>query len=213
MTKRLGIIGAGKVGTTVGRLALAAGWEVRIAVSGRQPLQGLIVETMLPGARLLPEAQVVAESDIVLLAVPLSKVTTLDLPGLSGKVVVDAMNHWYPVDGALDDLEGASSSTAWVSGLNPAMRLVKSLNHLGYHDMETDARPPGDPDRRAVAVASDDPEARAQVAALLDDLGFDPVEFDAGAAGHLQGDSPVFGRWVDAAGLRAAIERARTTAA
>ncbi len=209
MTKRLGIIGAGKVGTTVGRLALAAGWEVRIAVSGRQPLQGLIVETMLPGALLQPEAQVVAESDIVLLAVPLSKVTTLDLAGLSGKVVVDAMNHWYPVDGALDGLDASASSTDYVASLNPAMRLVKSLNHLGYHDMETDARPGGDPDRRAVAVASDDPDARARVAALLDDLGFDPVEFPADASGHLQGDGPVFGRWVDAKGLRAAIERAQ----
>lgn len=209
MTKRLGIIGAGKVGTTVGRLALAAGWEVRIAVSGRQPLQGLIVETMLPGARLLPEADVVAQSDIVLLAVPLSKVTTLDLPGLSGKIVVDAMNHWYPVDGALDGLGPSASSTDYVAGLNPQMRLVKSLNHLGYHDLETDARPGGDPERRAVAVASDDRGARAAVAGLLDDLGFDPVEFGADAGEHLQGDGPVFGRWVDATGLRAAIERAQ----
>ena len=99
--------------------------------------------------------------------------------------------------------------TDYVASLNPAMRLVKSLNHLGYHDMETDARPGGDPDRRAVAVASDDPDARAQVAALLDDLGFDPVEFGSDASGHLQGDGPVFGRWVDAHGLRAAIERAQ----
>ena len=51
--------------------------------------------------------------------------------------------------------------------------------------------------------------ARARVAALLDDLGFDPVEFPADASGHLQGDGPVFGRWVDAKGLRAAIERAQ----
>ncbi len=212
MTKRLGIIGAGKVGTTVGRLALAAGWEVRIAVSGRQPLQGLIVETMLPGAQLLPEAEVVAGSDIVLLAVPLSKVGELDLAALSDKVVVDAMNHWYPVDGTLDLLDGVASSTHYVASLNPAMRVVKSLNHLGYHDMETDARPVGDPDRRAVAVASDDAGARAEVAALLDDLGFDPVEFDSDVAVHLQGDGPVFGRWVDAPGLRSAIERARTAA-
>lgn len=213
MTKRLGIIGAGKVGTKVGRLALAAGWEVRIAVSGRQPLQGLIVETMLPGALLLPEAEVVAGSDIVLLAVPLSKVGELDLAALSDKVVVDAMNHWYPVDGTLDLLDGVASSTHYVASLNPAMRVVKSLNHLGYHDMETDARPAGDPDRRAVAVASDDAGARAEVAALLDDLGFDPVEFDSEIAVHLQGDGPVFGRWVDAPGLRSAIERARATAA
>ena len=208
MTKRLGIIGAGKVGTTLGRLALAAGWEVRIAASGRQPLQDLIVETMLPGARLSPEAAVVADSDVIVLAVPLSKVRELDLDALSDKVVVDAMNHWYPVDGNLDGLTEGGSSSDWVAALNPRMRLVKSLNHLGYHDMETDARPVGHAERRGVAVASDDPGANDIVAGLLNDLGFDPVELPAAVGVHLQGDGPVFGRWVDAPGLRSAIASA-----
>ena len=213
MDKRLGIIGAGKVGTTLGRLALAAGWEVLISASPTRALQALVVEMMLPGARLVPEAEVVAGSDVVVLAVPLSKVGTVDLAALSGKVVVDAMNHWYPVDGAHDDVADAPSSSHWVRGLNPAMRLVKSLNHLGYHDLENDARPSGHPERRAVAAASDDAEARATVAALLDDLGFDPVELPFADGRHLEGDAPVFGRWVDAPGLLAAVERSRARAA
>lgn len=209
MGKRLGIIGAGKVGTTLGRLALASGWEVRISASPSRPLQSMIVETMLPGAQLLPEAEVVAGSDIVVLAVPLGKATTIDLASLSGKVVIDAMNHWYPVDGTLDAVDAAASSSDWVQALNPRMRLVKSLNHLGYHDLETDAHPAGHSDRRAVAAASDDLEARAAVAALLDDLGFDPVELPFTAGRLLEGDGPIFGRWVDAAGLRSALEHAR----
>ena len=209
MEKRLGIIGAGKVGTSLGRLALAAGWEVLVSASPTSPLQSMIVETMLPGARLLPEADVVEGCDIVVLAVPLSKVRTVDLGRLSGKVVVDAMNHWYPVDGELPGVAEAPSSSAWVRSLNPDMRLVKSLNHLGYHDMETDARPAGHPERRAVAAASDDVEARSAVAALLDALGFDPVELTLGEGRHLEGGGPIFGRWVDAAGLRRALARAR----
>lgn len=209
MAQRLGIIGAGKVGTTLGRLALAAGWEVLISASPSSPMQALIVETMLPGARLLPEADVVAGADIVVLAVPISKVTTVDLAALSGKVVVDAMNHWYPVDGEHAGVAAFPSTTHWVHSLNPRMRLVKSLNHLGYHDMETDARPAGGPDRRAVAAASDDVEARGIVAELLDALGFDPVELPASDARHLEGDGPVFGRWLDAEGLRSALDRAR----
>lgn len=207
MGKRLGIIGAGKVGTTLGRLALGAGWEVLVSASPGDPVQALVVETMLPGARLLPEAEVVAAADIVLLAVPISKVTTVDLDALSGKVVVDAMNHWYPVDGAHDGVANAPSSSHWVHALNPRMRLVKSLNHLGYHDMETDARPATHPERRAVAAASDDVEARAAVAGLLDALGFDPVELPFAAGRHLEGGGPVFGRWLDAAGLAHALER------
>ena len=213
MDQRLGIIGAGKVGTPLGRLALAAGWEVLISASPTRALQALVVETMLPGARLASEAEVVAGSDVVVLAVPLSKVGTVDLAALSGKVVVDAMNHWYPVDGAHDDVADAPSSSHWVQGLNPSMRLVKSLNHLGYHDLENDARPAGHPERRAVAAASDDAGARATVAALLDDLGFDPVELPFADGRHLEGDGPVFGRWVDAPGLLAAVERSRARAA
>lgn len=209
MGKRLGIIGAGKVGTTLGRLALTAGWEVLISASPTRPLQAMIVETMLPGASLLPESEVVAAADIVVLAVPISKVESVDLAGLSGKVVIDAMNHWYPVDGEHDSIADAPSSSHWVASLNPAMRLVKSLNHLGYHDMETDARPAGDPERRAVATASDDVEARAAVAGLLDDLGFDPVELPFDDGRHLEGDTPVFGRWVDAGGLRSAVGHSR----
>ncbi len=213
MDKRLGIIGAGKVGTTLGRLALAAGWEVLISASPTRALQALVVETMLPGARLASDAEVVAGSDVVVLAVPLSKVGTVDLAALSDTVVVDAMNHWYPVDGAHDDVADAPSSSHWVQGLNPAMRLVKSLNHLGYHDLENDARPAGHPERRAVAAASDDVEARAIVADLLDALGFDPVDLPFADGRHLEGGGPIFGRWVDAAGLRSAISRAKEKAA
>ena len=212
MGSRLGIIGAGKVGTTLGRLALAAGWEVLVSATPTRVMQALIVETMLPGARLVPEAEVAADADIVVLAVPLSKVTSVDLSALSGKIVIDAMNHWYPVDGAHDDVADSPSSSHWVQSLNPAMRIVKSLNHLGYHDMETVARPAGHPERRAVAAASDDSEARAAVAGLLDALGFDPVELDFPDGRHLEGGTPVFGRWVDVAGLRGAVERSRSRA-
>ena len=214
MEKRLGIIGAGKVGTTLGRLAVAAGWQVRMAGSPeRAALQKLIVEAMVPGAELLPEAQVIADSDVIVLAVPLSRVTSLDLAALSGKVVIDAMNHWYAVDGALPVVAAAGSSSEWVASLNPAMRLVKSLNHLGYHDMETDARPAGHPERRAVGAASDDVEARRAVAGLLEDLGFDAVQLPATDGVLLEGDGPLFGRWVDAAELASCLDRGRASRA
>ena len=205
---RLGIIGAGKVGTTLGRLAMAAGWEVLFSVHAASPMQALIVESMLPGARLVPETELAAIADIIVLAVPFSKIGTVDVAALSGRVVIDAMNHWYPVDGPRDPVSEAPSSSHEVLARNPQMRLVKSLNHLGYHDMETDARPGGHPDRRGVAAASDDIEARAAVSALLDDLGFDPVEVPLAAGRHLEGDGPVFGRWLDAEGLGSALAAA-----
>lgn len=190
----MGIIGAGKVGTTLARLALRAGWDVVMSGSPRQPMQALIVETLVPGARLLTEADVVAAADLVIFAVPFGKADAIDVDALSGKVVVDAMNYWYPVDGhlaAVDDFPG--STAEYTQARNPRMRLVKSLNHLGYHDMETDARPTGDPDRRAVVVAADDPDARALVARFVDDLGFDPVLTGLADGVHLEEGGPVFG--------------------
>jgi 8-hydroxy-5-deazaflavin:NADPH oxidoreductase len=55
-------------------------------------------------------------------------------------------------------------------------RLVRTLNHIGYHEVEEDALPAGHPDRRALAVAGNDAKARATVAEFLDRLGYDAVD-------------------------------------
>lgn len=190
----VGIIGAGKVGTALARLAIDGGWSVTLSGSPRQPMQALIVETLVPGARLLPEAEVVSGADLVIVAIPFGKADSVDWAALTGKVVVDAMNYWYPVDGhvsAADEFDG--STAEFTHSRNPAMRLVKSLNHLGYHDMETDARPAGDPLRRSLVAASDDVEARDLVAGFIDDIGFDPVVTSLADGALLEPDGPVFG--------------------
>lgn len=205
----LGILGAGKVGTTLARLARAAGWDVVLSGSPQAPMQALIVETLVPGARLLPEVQVVDEADVVVVAVPFGKADTIDWERLSGKIVVDAMNYWYPVDGhvaAADNFDGSTSELTLTR--NPEMRLIKSLNHLGYHDMETDSRPEGHPLRRSLVAASDDVEARRVVAELVHDLGFDPVLTGLADGAHLEPDGPVFGRELSAAEMVATLDQA-----
>ena len=209
---RVGIFGAGKVGTTLGRLALASGYPVQITGSGRDPWEQMIVSSMLPGAQHVSAAELAA-NDIVVLAVPLGKATSVDLAALSGKIVIDAMNHWYPTDGDVPGLSDAASTSHYVAGLNPEMRLVKTLNHLGYHDMEIDATRPGTPGRRGLGVASDDLDARALVARFVNDLGFDPVELPFSDAHALDGDGPVFGVRMDAATLHRTVAGARGRAA
>lgn len=203
----IGILGAGKVGTTLARLTLAAGHDVVLAGSPRQPMQALIVETLVPGSRLLPEAEVVEAADIVVVAIPFGKADSIDWDALSGKVVVDAMNHWYAVDGDLPELDAHDGPTVELTlRRNPAMRVVRSLNHLGYHDMETDARPAGHPLRRALVVAADDEEARDQVARYVDDLGFDPVLAPLAATGVIDGDGAAFGIEMSAVAMVAAVD-------
>lgn len=203
----LGILGAGRVGTSVARAALKAGYAVNIAGSGPASQISLIVEVVVPGARAVSAAEAVQSADIVVLALPLHKYRSVDPALLAGKVVIDAMNYWAPIDGTQDDFESGTSSETIAQYL-PGARLVKTLNHIGYHELEADDLPAGDPSRRALAVASDDAEAAELVMSFINSLGYDPINagpLSAGAA--FEPGTPIFGAAHGAAALREELSR------
>lgn len=144
-----------------------------------------MAEIVTPGAEAV-EATEAAAADIVVLALPLHKYRTLDPTLLAGRTVIDAMNYWAPVDGAIDDFEadGLTSSEVIQAYLTDSS-VVKTLNHIGYHDMEQDGREPGNARRRALALASDDEAAKTHVARFIDRLGYEPVDVGALASGHV----------------------------
>lgn len=212
----IGIIGAGKVGTAVARLAIAAGDEVLIAGSPNAQFLEQILALTAPGARVASLDELAEAAELTVLAVPFGKIDTVDLERFTGAVVVDAANYWEPVDGSPAILAGAGalSTSEVVQGRHPGVRLVKSLNHLGYHDMDTDAAPAGSAGRRAVAVAADDAGASDIVASFLDRIGFDPVHVGALADGAiLQPGEALFGRFVQRAELLAVAVGRRELAA
>jgi 8-hydroxy-5-deazaflavin:NADPH oxidoreductase len=170
----LGIVGAGKMGTTLARAALEAGYDVTIAHSGPAEDIALTVDVLAPGARAATTAEA-ASSDIVVLAVPTHRFRELPDVLFAGKVLVDAMNYWEPVDGADAELAGGGTSVV-VQEHFPSARVVKSLNQLGYHELDELRRPAGASDRIAVAAAGDDRLAVRAVMGLIDRLGFDPVD-------------------------------------
>ena len=203
MTWVLGIIGAGKLGTTIGQAASDAGWQVIMHDTAAPQTVEMIVETMVPDARLLSLPELVEAADLVMLALPFGVSGQLDYSLLDGRIVLDPMNHWPSVDGVVPALVGWSGSTTeLVASRNPRMRIVKSLNHLGYHDYVADARSPEVPNRRAVAVASDDEAAADLVSRLVNDIGFEPVAVPLDRAKLLEPGGPVFGQWLDADSLR-----------
>jgi predicted dinucleotide-binding enzyme len=192
---RLGIIGAGKIGTAVARAAVAGGYDVAISGSGAVERIGLIVEVLAPGARAMTTDEVVRHSDLIVLAVPMHRFRDLPQDLFSGKILVDAMNYWEEIDGVDEELATAPLGTSVVVQERfPLARVVKSLNHLGYFKFDQGRRPPGAPDRLAMAAASNDPVAGAAVMQLIDRLGFDAVDagsLDAGVS--LQPGGSVFG--------------------
>jgi 8-hydroxy-5-deazaflavin:NADPH oxidoreductase len=193
--RRLGIVGAGKIGTAIARAALAAGYDVAISGSGPAERIALIVDVLAPGARALSTEEVVASADLIVLAVPMHRFRALSRDLFARKILIDAMNYWAETDGVDEELATAPSGTSavvreWFS----SAQVVKSLNHLGYFKLEKSRRPAGAPGRLAIAAAGNDRTAVAAVLRLVDALGFDPVDaggLEAGLA--LQPDSPVFG--------------------
>jgi len=174
---RLGIIGAGKMGTTVARAAVAAGYDVAIAGSGPADDIALTVEVLAPGARAATTDEVVDHADIIVLAVPTHRFRELPPDLFDGKILIDAMNYWQPVDGDDPELSDAADGTSMVVQERfPSARVVKSLNQLGYHQLEENVRPTGALDRVAIGAAGDDRVAVRRVMRLLDRLGFDPVD-------------------------------------
>lgn len=171
----VGVLGAGKVGTVLARLAVQAGYRTLIAAAADPAAIGLIVQVMAPGAQAKTAATVAQEADIVILAVPLSRYRSLPADQLRGKVVIDAMNYWPPTDGILPEFEDPVASSLLVADALPGTQLVRAFSHLGYHQLDEDARPGGAADRHAIAIAGDDPRAVRVVADLVDRIGFDPV--------------------------------------
>jgi hypothetical protein len=192
---RLGIVGAGKIGTAVARAALAGGYDVAISGSGAAERIELIVEVLAPGAHADTTDEVVRHADLIVLAVPMHRFRELRHDLFDGKILVDAMNYWFEIDGADEELAMAPKGTSVVVQQQfPSARVVKSLNHLGYFKFEQARRPPGASDRLAIAAAGDDPVAVGAVLQLIDRLGFDAVDAGPLEAGLvLQPDGPVFG--------------------
>lgn len=213
MTGTVSILGAGKLGTVLARLAVAAGHRVLIAGSGDPERIRLIMDVIAPGTEPVTMAEAAQDGDLVVLALPLGKLGTVPREALAGKPVIDAMNYWWEVDGHRPDFEDPGSATSSLVQEHLAQSVVvKAFNHMGYHDLDEGPRGSGTPDRRGIAVAGDDIAAVARVMALVDELGFDPVY-----AGRLEDSvrlephAEVFGANVTATELQAMLDRFHST--
>ncbi len=190
----IGLIGSGNIGSTVARLAVAAGHDVVLSNSrGPETLRDLVAE-LGPKARAATAAEAAAAGELVVVTVPLRAYREVPAEPLAGKVVIDTNNYYPERDGVFGELEDGSGTTGELLQAHlPQARVVKALNNIWVGHLGALGRPAGSPDRSALPIAGDDAAAKAAVTELLDSLGFDAV--DAGPLAEnwrTQRDTPVY---------------------
>jgi 8-hydroxy-5-deazaflavin:NADPH oxidoreductase len=174
---RIGIIGAGMIGSTLAKLWVDAGHEVRLASRHPDTLKAL-VEPLGKRASCGTAKQAAEFGDVVMLTVPLKAVPDLarDLvSSLTGKIVLDTGNAYERRDGGTARLasQHPQGSAGWAAAMFPGSRWVKAFNTVYFKTLEKEAHRDGD--RVGIPLAGDDPRALEMAAGLVRDAGFDPV--------------------------------------
>ncbi|MEO3813032.1 NADPH-dependent F420 reductase [Sphaerisporangium sp. B11E5] len=191
----IAFIGSGKIGGTVARLAVAAGYDVVLSNSrGPETLAGLVAE-LGPKARAATAAQAAAAGDLVVVSIPLRAYRDVPVEPLAGKPVLDTNNYYSGRDGHFPELDdGSATSSELLQRHLPASKVVKVFNNIAFTHLLHLARPSGAPDRSALPIAGDDTSAKAEVAAFLDAIGYDTVDVGTLAESwRVEPGTPVYG--------------------
>lgn len=197
----IGIIGAGEVGSQIARAAIKAGYKVVIANSrGPETLSALVSE-LGPSARAASAANAAAAGDFVVIAVPLKLVNDMPVAQLVGKIVLDTNNYMPWRDGHYAAVDSGEKTVHELRQEQlPGSKVAKAFTHIQAPRLFLSAKPPGTPDRHALSVSSNYPEAVELVTRLYDQFGFDTVD-----------NSPLSESWRSGPGQPAWIAHAHQT--
>ncbi|MES1947582.1 coenzyme F420-dependent NADP oxidoreductase [Salinisphaera sp. C84B14] len=166
---KIGIIGAGNIGGNLARLFRDAGHEV--SVSARRP-----EHIDIDGVQIATPEQAALFGDIVIVAVPLIAAGDLPLSALRDKVVVDTMNYYPERDGRIAELDAFETTTSeWAARHAPGAIWVKAFNSILAMDLPREDRPAVE-GGRALPLAGDDANAKARIAQLHANIGFEAVD-------------------------------------
>jgi 8-hydroxy-5-deazaflavin:NADPH oxidoreductase len=175
---KIGIIGAGNVGTAAAEQFVKAGHEVALSNSRGPATLGDLVARLGAHAHAMTIEEAAQFGDIVLIAVPFGKSRALPAAWFAGKIVIDANNYFPDRDGKVVELDnGTMTSSELTQQHLPGARIVKAFNTIWSEHLRTQgnaALPSAE--RRAIFVAGDDAEAKQIVSDLIEQIGFAAVD-------------------------------------
>jgi hypothetical protein len=190
-----GIIGSGNIGSTIARLAVAAGHDV--VLSNRRGPEAIadLLDELGPHARAGTPTGAAQAGDVLVVTIPLGSYRSLPVEALADKVVIDTMNYYPGRDGHVAALDDESTTTSeLLQAFLPHSRVVKAFNNIFFDHLAVLARPSGSPERSALPIAGDDGDAKTLVADLLDQIGYDTVDLGPLSEGwRTQRDTAAYG--------------------
>jgi predicted dinucleotide-binding enzyme len=206
----IGVLGAGHIGRYFSLTAISHGHKVVIAnARGPETITDLVSE-LGPNARAATAADAAQAGDWALVAIPLPAVEQLPVRELADKTVLTTCNYFRKRDGAFADIDsGRLTVPGYVQSRLPSSRVVRAFNHIDAAQIQSDGTPQGSANRRALAYAGDDAQAKALTADLYNEFGFDAVDVDGlDEAWRLDVDQPTFVVRMNAEELRANLAKA-----
>jgi predicted dinucleotide-binding enzyme len=208
---KIGVIGAGNIGSALVHHFTRLGHEVAVANSrGPSTLSDLAQET---GAKPVRVEEVPHGRDLVVVTIPEAKISELPR-GLfknapPNQVIIDTGNY-YPRqrDGKIDGIESGLPESRWVEQ-QLGHPVIKVFNNIYAEHLADRGQPAGTSGRIALPVAGDDPNVKRAVMELVNAMGFDAV--DAGGldeSWRQQPGTPVYAADFDVAGVKRALAQA-----
>jgi predicted dinucleotide-binding enzyme len=210
----IGILGSGHVGSNLAQAAIAHGYDVVLSNSqGPDSLAGLVSD-LGPRASAATPAQAAAAGDFAIVAIPITTIDQVPVEPLAGKVVIATINYFPQRLGHIPEIDnGTTTAPGLLQAHLPASRVVRAFSMINAGEMSGDGHPEGDPKRRALALAGDDPAAKQLVANLYNEFGFDALDIGGlDESWRLDAGQPAFVTRQNLAELEANVAKAKRPA-
>jgi 8-hydroxy-5-deazaflavin:NADPH oxidoreductase len=210
----IAILGSGHVGSNLAQAAIAHGYDVVLSNSqGPESLAGLVKE-LGPQAGAATPAEAAAAGDFAIVAIPITTIDQIPVEPLAGKVVIATINYFPQRLGHIPEIDnGTTTAPGLLQAHLPTSRVVRAFSMINAAEMSGDGHPEGDPKRRALALAGDDPAAKQLVASLYNEFGFDALDIGGlDESWRLDAGQPAFVTRQNLAELKANVAKAKRPA-